>query len=63
VLQFSAQEADGLGHRHIGPEHLLLGVLREASSPAAQLLEHHGVGLAAVRDRLAAGPRGTSALG
>ena len=56
VLQYAAEEADALGHRHIGSEHLLLGILREGKSAAAQLLDSRGMSLAAVRDRLAAGP-------
>ena len=35
ALQYAAEEADRLLHGHIGPEHLLLGVLRlDAGSPA-----------------------------
>jgi len=56
VLQFCTQEADGLGHRHIGVDDLLLGILREETSAAAQLLHQHGIRLAAVRDRVTAGP-------
>jgi ATP-dependent Clp protease ATP-binding subunit ClpC len=29
VLAYAAEEAEGLGHKHIGTEHLLLGLLRE----------------------------------
>lgn len=29
ILAYSAEEADGLRDKHIGPEHLLLGLLRE----------------------------------
>src|SRR5688572_4806043 len=32
VLYFAAAEADDLRHRDIGPEHLLLGLLREDKS-------------------------------
>jgi Clp amino terminal domain, pathogenicity island component len=49
VLQFAAQEADALDHSDIGTEHLLLGILREESSPAARLLVARGVTLAAAR--------------
>jgi ATP-dependent Clp protease ATP-binding subunit ClpC len=38
VLNFAAAESDHLGHRHIGTEHLLLGVLKEESSLASQVL-------------------------
>ena len=52
VLQFAAQEADALGHRDIGSEHLLLGLLREEHSAAATVLGARGVRLSDVRDRV-----------
>ena len=53
VLDLAWKEADRFGHRYLGPEHLLLGVLREGSSGAARVLEARGVGLAAARAALA----------
>src|SRR5688572_19855923 len=50
VLQFAAEEADRLLHNHIGTEHLLLGLLREERSIAAQILTGNGLALATVRD-------------
>jgi ATP-dependent Clp protease ATP-binding subunit ClpC len=38
VLSFAAEEADRLLHGGIGPEHLLLGLLREENSVAAAIL-------------------------
>ena len=29
ILNFASEEAERLGHKHVGTEHLLLGVLRE----------------------------------
>jgi ATP-dependent Clp protease ATP-binding subunit ClpC len=49
VLTYAAEEAERLGHRHIGPEHLLLGVLRE-NGPEAQTLLGLGIELAATRE-------------
>jgi ATP-dependent Clp protease ATP-binding subunit ClpC len=49
VLQYAVDEADGLGHRYIGAEHLLLGLLRQDGSAAASVLTAHGFGLGAVR--------------
>ena len=49
VLQFAAEEADRLGHSEIGPEHLLLGLLREEGSVAASLLTTLGLRLDEVR--------------
>ena len=57
-------EAERLRHYYLGPEHLLLGLLRQGDDPvphgdnaAARLLRHHGLDLAAARagvDRLIA---------
>ncbi len=55
ALASAAEEADQLGHRLIGPAHLLLGLLREGRSLAAELLEGHGVRLERVREDLASG--------
>jgi ATP-dependent Clp protease ATP-binding subunit ClpC len=52
VLQFAAEEADRLGHEHIGAEHLLLGLLREERSPAAVLLAGKGLTLDVLRPRI-----------
>ncbi len=43
VLACAAEEANQLNHEHIGTEHLLLGVLREENSFAAELLREHAV--------------------
>jgi ATP-dependent Clp protease ATP-binding subunit ClpC len=52
VLAYAAEEAERLSHRHIGTEHLLLGLLREEKSFAAQILNERGVRLSAVREQL-----------
>jgi ATP-dependent Clp protease ATP-binding subunit ClpA len=52
VLALAAAEAARLGHRYLGPEHLLLGMLRDAGSPAARILHAQGVDLAAARTAL-----------
>ena len=41
ILAFAAEEAERLGHVHIGTEHLLLGILREENGLAAKLLPIH----------------------
>jgi Clp amino terminal domain, pathogenicity island component len=69
VLGLAREEADRVGHRYVGPEHLLLGVLRDGSSGAARVLQAHGVDLEAARaamgrlvDRgVVAGPRPSDA--
>jgi hypothetical protein len=47
VLALARAEADLLGHRYLGPEHLVLGVLRDGGSDAARVLTHFGVHLRA----------------
>jgi Clp amino terminal domain, pathogenicity island component len=52
VLDLSREEADRFGHQYLGPEHLVLGMLRAGHSGASQVLEAHGVGLAGARSQL-----------
>jgi ketosteroid isomerase-like protein len=52
VLQFAAEEADGLKHAHIGTEHLLLGILREEGSVAASILSEKGMRIDLVRAQI-----------
>jgi ATP-dependent Clp protease ATP-binding subunit ClpC len=52
VLLFAAEEADRLLHDDIGPEHLLLGLLREERSTAASILIAHGLRIDAARTTL-----------
>src|SRR6476659_7909080 len=52
VLSFAADEAERLRHRHIGTEHLLLGILREDKSLAAEILHERGLRLNTVREEL-----------
>jgi ATP-dependent Clp protease ATP-binding subunit ClpA len=49
VLELSLREAVGLGHHHIGAEHILLGLLREGNGLAAKVLVDAGLGLADLR--------------
>ncbi len=58
ILNFAAEEAEQLGHRHVGTEHLLLGMLHMEGSLAAQILQARGLNLAGIREQLAkdAGP-------
>jgi ATP-dependent Clp protease ATP-binding subunit ClpC len=53
VLAHAAEEADRLGHKHIGTEHLLLGLLREENCFAAQVLRERGLELESTRENLA----------
>ena len=53
VLGYAAEEAERLAHKHIGTEHLLLGLLREERSFAAEILRERGLRLSMVREELA----------
>jgi uncharacterized protein (TIGR03435 family) len=53
VLQHTAEQADRLSHDYIGTEHLLLGLLREQGSIAADVLSSRGLLVDRVRDRIA----------
>ena len=52
VLTYTAEEADRLLHRHIGPEHLLLGLLCLEQGLAWDILSQSGLRLEAVREAL-----------
>jgi ATP-dependent Clp protease ATP-binding subunit ClpC len=61
ALAFAAEEAERLGQRHVGPEHLLLGVLRE-NGPEAPVLAGFQIDLEAVRETFGvSGPFGVRA--
>ena len=49
VLDLARAEAERFGHRYLGPEHLVLGVLREGASGASRVLAAHGIDLPAAR--------------
>jgi ATP-dependent Clp protease ATP-binding subunit ClpA len=53
VLDLAREEAERGGHRYLGPEHVLLGLLAEGRSGAAWVLRVRGVDLAAARAALA----------
>ena len=52
VLAYAAEEAERLSHKHIGTEHLLLGLLREEKCFAAEILRERGLRLSTVREEL-----------
>jgi ATP-dependent Clp protease ATP-binding subunit ClpC len=52
VLSYAADESERLQHRHIGTEHLLLGILREEKSSAAEVLHRQGLSLKQAREEL-----------
>jgi ATP-dependent Clp protease ATP-binding subunit ClpC len=52
VLAYATEEAERLSHKHIGTEHLLLGLLREDKCFAAEILHERGLRLSALREEL-----------
>jgi ATP-dependent Clp protease ATP-binding subunit ClpC len=72
ILNMAAEEAERLGHKHVGTEHLLLGILREEKCFGAEILMERGLRLSTLREELArtsgektaaARPKETSLLG
>jgi ATP-dependent Clp protease ATP-binding subunit ClpC len=52
VLNYAADESERLQSRHIGTEHLLLGILREEKSIAADILYERGLRINQIREEL-----------
>src|SRR5258708_11633297 len=52
VLVHAAEEAERLSHKHVGTEHLLLGLLREEKCFAAEILHERGLHLPTIREEL-----------
>lgn len=50
ALAYAAEEAERLSHKHIGTEHLLLGLLREQRCVAAVILNDIGIDLEKARE-------------
>lgn len=50
VLTLAQEEAQRFNHNYIGPEHLLLGMVREGEGVAAKVLANLGVELSSVRE-------------
>jgi ATP-dependent Clp protease ATP-binding subunit ClpA len=53
VVSLAQDEAQRLGHRHIGTEHLLLGILADGQSRSAQALVASGATLEGARQKVA----------
>lgn len=65
ILFYANDESRQLKNRHIGPEHLLLGIVREEKSIAAEILFGYGLRLHDVRDEMSrqSGIPGVAAAG
>jgi len=57
AMSHAHDEARALGHDHVGPEHLLLGLLRAEEGLAARVLERLDITLERVRAQSGQGPR------
>ncbi len=49
TMKYAKEEAIQLGHSYVGSEHLLLGILREGSGRAVDILEELGCDLEELR--------------
>lgn len=52
ILAFSREEATRLASRSVGPEHLLLGMIREKDSPLMDLFNYHHTNIKAFKEAL-----------
>ena len=52
ILAFSREEATRLASSFVGPEHLLLGILREKTSPVADLFRQLNINSQAIKEEL-----------
>ncbi len=55
VLNSAAEESERFGHKYIGVEHILLGLLQEGKSVAAGILREHGLRAAMIREEFSRG--------
>ncbi len=59
VISYSREEAIRLGHDYIGPEHLLLGLIREGEGLAIKLLANLGIELTQLKSHIENAIKGT----
>ncbi len=52
VLLYSTQEAERLGNNYVGPEHLLLGILRNGTGRAIEILNNSQVNLIRIKQSI-----------
>src|SRR5262249_21628036 len=52
VIEYTIEEARNVNHHYVGPEHLLLGLLRESEGVAAQVLMNLGLKFEDVREEV-----------
>lgn len=59
VIGYSREEAIRLGHDYIGPEHLLLGLIREGEGPAIGIMQELNVDLSQLKRSIENAVKGT----
>lgn len=52
AFSYAADFAREIGDSRVGPEHILIGIMREQKNPGAQILQHHGVTEQAASDAI-----------
>ncbi len=52
VLQYSRQEAERLGNNYVGPEHLLLGILRNGQGKAIEVMNIHQINMVRIKQNI-----------
>jgi ATP-dependent Clp protease ATP-binding subunit ClpC len=52
ILRHAIEQAERMAHKHIGTEHLFLGILCQEKSLAAEILQERGLRLSTVREEL-----------
>lgn len=62
AIELGRDEARRLGHRYVGTEHILLGLIREGEGMAAAILESLGVNIEEVRSQVIKVLSGTASL-
>ena len=52
VIAYSKEESERLQNNYVGPEHLMLGMIREGNGLAIELLEAFGIDIQALKQRI-----------
>ena len=49
AIRMAAEESEGMGHKYVGTEHLLIGLIREREGVASKILAKYGIDLEKAR--------------
>jgi len=52
IVVYAKAQARALGHKYVGTEHLVLGMLQCENCPAPQYLRRHGISIDAFREEV-----------